>query len=33
MMEKIHMEKKVNKKQTFMEGVMTILFAQIIVKV
>lgn len=27
------MEKKVNKKQTFMEGVMTILFAQIIVKV
>lgn len=27
------MEKKVNKKQTFMEGVMTILFAQIVIKV
>ncbi len=27
------MEKKQNKKQSFMEGVMTILFAQIIVKV
>ncbi len=27
------MEKKVNKKQSFMEGVMTILFAQIVVKV
>ena len=27
------MDKKVNKKQTFMEGVMTILFAQIVIKV